>query len=293
MVIAAVGPEPPPSGRELLAAELRRLRELSGWSGRRLAERIGISQSKVSRIESGSAIPSLPEVKRWGKALEVSVETQERLVSLAEAAFTEVHPYRAALQRRGHLQDYVHEGEQRADWVRTFQSEVVPGLLQIPDYTRSVLALGETEYSPEDLAAAIGGRLHRQLDLYDPTRRFDFLITESALRWRPGSVDLQVAQLDRLSNVATLENVSVGLVPLDRQATAQLSHSFVLRDHRDEEQEDSVVVELVHGLVTLVGAANREPYEARWAKLAGMALHGDEARDFLAESIAHLRRSRA
>ncbi len=34
-------------------------------TGRELARRIEISQSKVSRIEAGTTVPSLPEVRAW------------------------------------------------------------------------------------------------------------------------------------------------------------------------------------------------------------------------------------
>ena len=59
--------------RERLATELRRLRDQAGISGRDLAHRVGISQSKVSRIESGTVIPSLPEVTAWGEAVVAAV----------------------------------------------------------------------------------------------------------------------------------------------------------------------------------------------------------------------------
>src|ERR1051326_528746 len=82
-----------------LAGELRRLRDLSGLSGRELARRMGTSQSKGSRIESGTTAPSLPEVTAWASAIGVSTEVHDSLVVLAEAASTEVQSWRDALRR--------------------------------------------------------------------------------------------------------------------------------------------------------------------------------------------------
>ncbi|MGH3823994.1 MAG: helix-turn-helix domain-containing protein [Pseudonocardiaceae bacterium] len=48
--------------RARLGRELRHLREFAGLSGRVLAERIGINQSKVSRIESGETPGTRPKV---------------------------------------------------------------------------------------------------------------------------------------------------------------------------------------------------------------------------------------
>src|SRR5580698_10493215 len=90
--------------RRRLAAELRRTRDLAGMSGRELAQQIGISQSKVSRFESGTAIPSWPEMTAWADASRASQETRTLLGELTEAAFTEVHTWQAVQERQTHLQ---------------------------------------------------------------------------------------------------------------------------------------------------------------------------------------------
>lgn len=278
-----------PPGREQLAAELRRLRDLSGVSGRDLAQRIGISQSKVSRIESGAVVPSLPEVIAWGEELGVSVEAQERLTALTEAAYNEVHPWRAALQRRGNLQDTIQDLESTATRIYTFQPALVPGLLQTAEYARRVIAMFHRQYSDKDPAAEVAGRLHRQLSLYETNRHFDFLITETALRWRPGPVALQLAQLDRIASVSTLENVTVGLIPLDVEATALTTHNFVVYEGDDGATDSTVTVETIHADMTVDSAEHVETYRSRWETLSRMALFGDEAQEFLRDVIADLR----
>ena len=45
-----------------LAQELRRLRRQAGLTGDRLAARAGMSQSKISKIETGKILPSLLDV---------------------------------------------------------------------------------------------------------------------------------------------------------------------------------------------------------------------------------------
>lgn len=277
-----------PTSRQMLAAELRRLRDLEGISGRDLARRLGISQSKVSRIEAGSTVPSLPEVMAWLKELSVACEVQERLVSLTEAAYTEVHPWRAALHRRGHLQNEVQEVESLARQVQVFQPSVVPGLLQIAEYARRVCSLFQVPYSADDLTAAVASRLDRQLALYEPDQRFEFLITEAALRWRPGPPRLLLAQLDRVASVSTLENVSIGLIPLDVEAVAVTSHGFVIYDGDDEDQNSSVSVETVHAKMTVNSPEDIELYRRRWQLLRTMAVFDDEARRFLTKLSAEI-----
>src|SRR5262249_36566058 len=103
-----------------LAVELRRLRDLSGLSGRELAQRVGIRQSKVSRIESGSAIPTSPEVTAWADAVEAPPETRELLLELTEQALTEIYAWKGALRNRTHLQDDVQQREREASRIYSF-----------------------------------------------------------------------------------------------------------------------------------------------------------------------------
>ncbi|MEV0675322.1 helix-turn-helix transcriptional regulator [Actinosynnema sp. NPDC050436] len=281
MDVTAEGTDSASTGRARLAVELRRLRGLSGVSGRELGRRIEMSQSKVSRIEAGTVLPSLPEVAAWGAALDASTDTRERLDALTRIAHREARHWPALLQDRGHLQDEVHALETMAVRVRTYQHSVVPGLLQTADYARRVFSLFQVPYSDEDRGAAVAARLRRQHLVFEPGRRFDFLITEAALRWRPGPSRLLLAQLDRLASISTLDNVSLGLIPLGVEASTTLSHGFVLYEGPDERRGTFVAVEMIHGPVEVTDAEGIELYENHWSRLERMAVFGDRARSLL------------
>ncbi len=262
---------------------------MAGVSGRQLADQIGISQSKVSRIESGAAVPSRPEVRAWGRALKVSVETQERLDFLTESSFTEIHPYRAELQRRTQLQDSIQEREGQAWRTRTYQPSVVPGLLQTAGYARHVFAQADPPYEEDHLADAVGGRLHRQLALYDESKQFEFLVTEAALRWRPGPVTVLLPQLDRIQSVSTLDNVLFGVIPMNVESTVPPSHGFALYDHKEDDRDTFAEIETIHATVAVNDTLDVDRYERRWSSLQQMALFGDEARVFLTALATDLR----
>jgi transcriptional regulator with XRE-family HTH domain len=282
--MAAIEPAETHSRRRLLGTELRRLREQAGLSGRELAARIKISQSKVSRIEAGMAMPTLPQVKRWAEITEAAPETTKSLVSLAEQAFTEIHTWRTSLQSRSHIQHDIQQREARARMVRTFQPSVVPGLLQTAEYARQVINLSPLANVRAEVAAAVAGRLDRQLALYEPDRKFEFLIVESALRWQPGPDPGRVlpAQLDRITSLSTLGNVRLGIIPYDRQALAFASHSFVIYEGRD--QDDAfVTIEAIHAELALYEPDAVSIYQNTWALLKKMALFDDEARQFLSD----------
>jgi transcriptional regulator with XRE-family HTH domain len=65
------------------------LRKAAGLSGERLAVRCAMSQAKISRIERGKTLPSVIDVERILKALEVPPEAARELIGLARRANVE------------------------------------------------------------------------------------------------------------------------------------------------------------------------------------------------------------
>lgn len=274
------------SGR-LLAAELRQLRELAGESGRALAHRIGISQPTVSRIESGRMVPALPVVVAWGKALGASQPVQDRLIFLVKAAHNESRSWQEALRQRGHLQDDVEARESLAHTVLVYQPAVVPGLLQTPEYARSVFSLFQVPYGKDDLTAAVAARLRRQAAVYENKGRFEFLITEAALRWRPGPKEMLLAQLDQVASVSALDNVCIGLIPSDARALTLHSHGFVI--YESENHGSFASVDTIHSNIAVNDPDDVGLYQDRWSLLRRMAIFDDAADRFLARLAADIR----
>ncbi|GLZ11651.1 transcriptional regulator [Actinomadura sp. NBRC 104425] len=277
--------------RAQLAAELRLLRRQAGISGRELASGIeGMSQSKVSRIESGDALPTLPQVERWADLTGAAPERKASLVRLAERAFTEVHTWRASLRNRPHRQDEAREREARARVTRTFQPALVPGLLQTAEYARQVFGLSPLPQVRKGVAAAVAARMDRQLALYEQDKRFEFLITEGALRWCPGpdARALLLPQWDRVVSLSTLGNVSLGIIPAGRQALAIASHGFVIYEG-DDADDAYVSVEAIHAGLTAHDAESVGIYRQTWSALTRMAVFGDDARGVVARLAADLR----
>jgi len=283
--------EPWPTKGAQLASELRRIRELRGISGRELAQYVRISQTKVSRIESGRAVPTSSEVSAWANAVAVSDEYRDWLVTLAETVYTEVHSWPEMLQMRAHVQDEIEERELRARVVRVFQPCVVPGLLQTAAYARKTISMGFPSASADAVAESLAGRLRRQLVLYEEDQRFEFLLSEAALRWRPGPARLLLSQLDRILSLSTLDNVTIGVIPLDTDAAALATHAFVIYDDLDE-QDPFVEVEAIHANLIVNDALNVALYRERWSQLAGTAIVGDEAHAWLSARAAALRPQR-
>ena len=267
--------------RRRLGGELRRLREQAGLSGRDLAGLLGISQSKVSRIESGAALPTVPEVKGWTNGTAASALDSEMLQMLADAAYMEIRPWDDALRGQAHLQDSIRELESGRGIELTYEPSIVPGLLQTAEYARRLFTMFRPQLAEHEIPAAVKGRVGRQDGLFDPARRFEFLITEAALRLRLGPASVTAAQLDRIATLGTLENVGIGLIPASALARTYVPHGFVIFESTDGQPDALVLAETVHANLTMSAAGHVELYRQHWALLSETAVFGAEARDLL------------
>jgi transcriptional regulator with XRE-family HTH domain len=273
--------EKPSHARQQLLSELKRLREEKGLSGQRLGEVLQWSQSKVSKIENGRTRPSVADIEAWAQACGAGEARTADLVSLAESALTEARtwgPRHGTLAARNRE---IAQSEQAATHLQNFQPAVFSGLLQTADYARRVIAMLDVA-GTRDVAAAVAVRVERQTVLYDPAKRFEFLLTEGALRWRPGPHALMLAQLDRLLSIATLPNVTIGVLPFSREAVALYTNGFTIFDIPDEPY---VLVETLTQELRLHEAGDLETYREAFARMRAAAATDADA----VEVIQHIR----
>jgi transcriptional regulator with XRE-family HTH domain len=260
-----------------LGEALRAVRAHAGLSGEQLAKRLGISQSRVSRIELGQQIASADLVRRWAEVTGAPEKRSAELVGWAESAGSEAVAWRAAMGRGlARLQRDSRELEETAATIRSFQPVLVPSLLQVPEYARRIFAAGNPQHSASDIAAAVAARLDRQLRLYEGTARFEFVITEAALRWRVGPRHVMLAQLDRITAVAGLDSVDLRVISLDTDLATWHEHGFSLTDDRVE-GDPVVTVETQTSQVITADPAEVAFYRDAFMRLREAALHGTEA----------------
>lgn len=196
-----------------LGTQIRRLRKQAELTGTELGAKAGMSQSKVSKLETGRVTPTADDVERIVTALGLSGAVRTELVERASALAVEVNSWRF-FNRHGirKRQEEFHALERAASRIRLFQPLIVPGLLQTAEYIRQIMERATWADSAE-VGPGIKARLERQSVIYDSSKEFTFVILESALRHRFGSIPGQIVQLDRISTVSTLRNVDIGIVP--------------------------------------------------------------------------------
>jgi transcriptional regulator with XRE-family HTH domain len=269
--------------RTRLGEELRRFRVLAGLSGSQMAQAIGVSQSTVSRIERGDSVLSDIQVNAWADAARLSEERRMLLLSLAEAAVNEVITHRERLAGGlAMIQDSVHDLERTARTLRHFQPGIIPGLLQTAEYARRILTFADPS---ADIGQAIAARMARQQLLYDADRTFEFLLTEAALRYRPGP-DVLTAQLDHLAAVVTLNTISFGVIPADAEMHAITRCGFIIYEDRIDDRPPFAFVETPHASLSASDPADVAIYQGQLEAFRRSAVYGAEAVNIV-RSIAH------
>jgi transcriptional regulator with XRE-family HTH domain len=265
-------PTPDRPRRERLRTELAQLRLRSGIGGRGMGKLIGASQGTVYRIEHGETLPSIPHVRRWLDAVaDAGVEVdRDRLLDLAEAVHAETRGWSELLGDVGHAQDEAFDIETAARRARIYQPTVVPGLLQTPEYARALFAIGRTT----DITGALARRMERQQRLYEPGRKFVFLLAEQVLRWPLGGTEVLAAQADRIVSLSRLDAVEIAVVPASATVAA-VWHNFILWDFEDEPTR--VTAELIDGEHDSSKEESVALFEQVWSRLWDVAATGDDA----------------
>lgn len=276
----------PTERRRRLGALLLRLREGAGLNQTDFGARAGMNQSKVSRLETARQVPTVAEAKAWADAARAAVDTREELLERVEAALTETTGWSDEV-RKGVTEKQRRIGrEERAVTASREFAVISPGLLQTAEYTRRLFHM-QAALQPKlfpDITAGQAAWAERQQVLYEPGRRFEFVVTEAALRWRPGPDDnprMLAAQLRHIASVTTLDTVSFGIIPWDKAVRVCPMHGFVLRGEPGVDEDVEVSIYTTTRELRIRDEAQIAIYLELWGKLCEDAVFDEDARDVL------------
>ncbi|WP_217182228.1 helix-turn-helix transcriptional regulator [Streptomyces sp. AC495_CC817] len=257
-----------------LGARLRGLRAQAGLTGAVVAQRAGVGQPTVSKVENGRMVPSADVLGRLSRALDLDESTvrevRDLLVAVEAAPDNVELPVEAAAAPGAALDEVVRS----ARLVRSFQCVVLPAMLQTAEYARHVFE-SAPDTTPDAVGRAVANRVERQSVLYEPGRESVFVLTEAVLRTWPGHPALMLAQFDRLLAVESLSTVRLGVIPWRRAVPVLPRHGFTLCDQR------AVVVETFRGDHVLDDPADLVAYEETFGRFEEVAVYGVEVRELL------------
>jgi transcriptional regulator with XRE-family HTH domain len=237
--------------RMLVGAELRRLRTAKGLSREQAGKAIRASEWKIHRLENGQVSFKERDIVDLLRLYGVTdADEVAAFVVLAREANTPGWWQRYGDVLPQWFRTYV-DLESAASLIRTYEGQLVPGLLQTDDYIRAVVHDASLEPS-EDVGRRVRLRMARQTVLTrERPPRLWAVVDEAALRRPVGGREVMRGQLERLIAATKLPNVTLQILPFAGGAHPAMVGAFSILRFADRELPDVVYLEHLTSAVYL------------------------------------------
>jgi transcriptional regulator with XRE-family HTH domain len=238
--------------RRRLGAELRRLREAQALKLEEVSERLGLAPSTLSRIETGKA----PTKSAYLTAM----------LEMYEVDDPGVRKVLVDMAREGHRKGWwsiyddvlpsgfdIYVGlEAEASGLRSYESDLIHGLLQTTDYALMVLRELRRKDTEEQIRRVVDLRMQRQRLLdQDPPLEAWIILDEGAIRRIIGGTAVMRCQLEHLTEVSRWPNVTLQVLAFECGAHAGLTGPFSILEFPDRTDPDVAYTESVGGMIYL------------------------------------------
>jgi len=269
--------------RQALGQRLRELRRQAGLTGRQVAESLSWPASKISKLENGRQTPTDDDIRAWAGITRAAGEAESLLAALHTLEVQHAEWQRQLKTGLRPHQDEIAALDARTRLFRAFEPTFIPGLLQTPEYARARFTQSIAVFKVRnDIDEAVRTRVRRQEVLYQPGKRFHFVLTEAALRYRLCPPEVMLGQLDRLVTFAALPNVRLGIIGFGTPYVVAPTHGFWLLD------SDRVMVETFSAELNLAQPQEIELYGGIFEQMAAVASYGRAARAIVTRVIDDL-----
>lgn len=209
-----------------------------------VAERLDCHISKISRIELGQSPIKRLDLEAMLDLYGLQDEQRRAaLIKLSRSAKTQGwwQSYTGVIPPA--YADFIGL-EADAARLNSFQTILVPGLLQTPDYARAVITEAWDTEGPEQVERLVEVRtLRQELITRDEPVGLKVILCEAVLQQRIGSQKTMEAQLNRLVEVARKPNVTLQVLPNAAGAHPGLNGPFTILGFAGDDDPDVVLTE--------------------------------------------------
>lgn len=177
--------------------------------------------------------------------------------------------------------------ETEASLLRTYDGQVIPGLLQTPSYAQALFQGGRYA-GPKEVEQRTQARMKRReiLTRHKPVH-LRSVIDEAAFHRTVGGPDVMKEQFKHLLHMAQMPHIDIQIVPYRAGAHAGLTAPFMILDFIDPLDPPIVCVPTLTDALYLEDPEDIETYSATFGDIQGSAICSAES----AEYIAHLVRT--
>jgi transcriptional regulator with XRE-family HTH domain len=267
--------------KKRLGEQLRGLRVTAGVTVSQTAAELGCGEGKVRHMENGRNVPSKPDLTVMIALYGATAEQHEDLEELRQAAGK--RGWWSAYRLPASLHAYVGF-EADATLIRNFELELVPGLLQIPEYARDVHVLGPLVLTADDVERKVAARLKRQELLTNDRVSYHTVISEAALHRLKGT-EYAEAQYRHLLKMAEEPNVTIVVLPFSRRSHHYVSGGFILLDFPPDVSEPVAYYDHVTGGQFIHDSRDVARMSEMYTELTTRSMSTDETITFISEWI--------
>jgi transcriptional regulator with XRE-family HTH domain len=225
--------------RRRLGIELRQLREAVDLTIEQVAERLEVSDSKISRIENGQVGATPRDVRDMATLYGIGGQRLDNLMQLARETREKPWWYQYSDM---HLAFAAYEAE--ASQLLIFAPLILPGLLQTRDYARAIIRAIRYDLSHEQIERRVEFRMKRQalLSEMEPLTLWA-IIDEAILHRMIGNRRVMCEQLRYLVDTARLPHVTLQVLQFSAGEHAGLDGPFVIIRYPEPTDRDMVYFE--------------------------------------------------
>ncbi|MBH1938838.1 helix-turn-helix domain-containing protein [Streptomyces sp. AV19] len=287
-VIAMKGDPKQAAAARLLGDQLRRLRQERGLGLKDVAPVIRGSVSKVSRLERGESPPKDRDVQDLVRFYRVSPELAHEIEGLVQQARNEEWWQQYLDVTPGFLKRLISL-EGAAAKICTYETHVVPGLLQTPAYARVLVQAAMPGATMEEIDRRVALRMGRQRILDQQRPAVVALLDEGVLHRCVGGPDVMREQLERLQELAGLDHVNIRVVPFKRGVDVTPSYPISHLYFDDGGPAELVYLEHINSAQYLTRPKEIDQYRSVLDRLRDAASRWEESNALLATAIGRCR----
>jgi transcriptional regulator with XRE-family HTH domain len=278
----------PTVAQRRLARELRRLRLDAGFTIEQAAEKLELSPSTISRMETAQVGVKRRDVRELLDLYEVTGAQREHLLRLAGES--RQHAWWHEFKDLPNLPLASLEAGAASIW--QYSALLIPGLLQTEEYAREVLRKIRLDATRDDIERRLRLRMKRQALLTDENApQFWAVLDEAVLRRRVGGRQVMRQQLERLIDATALPSVTLQVLPFASGAHAAMDGEFTILKYPEPADPDVVFIENTGGDVYLEDPDVTRRYSSIFDHLRATALDPAESVRILAATKDELERS--
>ncbi|MBP2404256.1 helix-turn-helix domain-containing protein [Streptomyces syringium] len=262
----------PPTAWRYCGNQIKLWRTQAGISREELGREAGYEYESVKSMEQGRRRPAV-------RLLEVADE-----MCGARGLLLAARDYLQPEKVLSYVHDYMRY-EAEAIAYCAYHPLLIPGLLQTEKTMRALFNCHWPPVDDETVEQRVAERQERQSMLGMPTKTFDFIIGESAVRNTLDNRAAHKRQLRHLLEVSEQRNVTILVMPTEG-AHPGLNGSFVLLETAEHERlayEEAQRTKTLYADPQRVSAVTKT-----YALIAARSLHTEESARFIAKVAAEI-----